>query len=306
MKVGPRILTVGVTIALSGVFAATASAEPANVSGGYADWGVKESFRTYIEGPGGGAITTGDGATRNEDGSFRFPVVAGEVDPDTGFGEVQLGGSVHFTAHGGALDIMVADPRLEITASGSALYADAKSQPMGPGEPIDDHRDLVALDADAVEPALGPKAVRWNAIPAIITENGSPVFNYSVGTAMDPVSLVARLPQAARVTVRAKSRLGKANRAAVARVRCVTGPCTVATQKRAKVRVNGRRFNARVKAPARIAEGKRSAIAVKMTKRVAKKLAGKHGRVRFAVTVNGSSGLEAKRIIKTKLIGRVR
>ena len=34
-------------------------------------WGVKESFRQYVEAA-GGSITATDGATRNADGSFQF------------------------------------------------------------------------------------------------------------------------------------------------------------------------------------------------------------------------------------------
>ncbi len=297
----------GAAFALSGAFAATALAEPANVSGGYADWGVRESFRAYIEGPGGGAITTGDGATRNEDGSFRFPVLGGELDPESGFGEVQLDGTVHFTAHGGVLDITVADPRLEITATGSTLYADAKSQPMGGGEPIDDHRDLAVLATDDVEPTLGPATVEWSAIPATLTEAGAPVFNYDAGTEMDPVSLVAELGPsvvAPRIKARAKSRLGKGNKATVARVRCETGPCAIVVPKRAKVRVGKKQFNAKVKAPVEVDPGERAPVTVRVTKRVAKRLAGKQGRVRFQVRVSAGPGAQAKQAVNTKLIGR--
>ena len=35
-------------------------------------WGVKQSFRGYVEGA-GGVIETGAGATRTDDGGFAFP-----------------------------------------------------------------------------------------------------------------------------------------------------------------------------------------------------------------------------------------
>ena len=39
-------------------------------------WGVKESFRGYVEGM-GGSITLSDGATRADDGTFVFKAVPG-------------------------------------------------------------------------------------------------------------------------------------------------------------------------------------------------------------------------------------
>ena len=39
-------------------------------------WGVKASFRSYVEAV-GGTVTLGDGATRAEDGSFVFTAVPG-------------------------------------------------------------------------------------------------------------------------------------------------------------------------------------------------------------------------------------
>jgi len=293
---------VAAALALSGAVAASASAEVVDIKGGWADWGVKETFRSYIGGA--GQISVSDGATRNPDGTFRFPLVGGTLDTETGFGEVQLGGSVNFWAHGGALDITVANPRVVLAETDALLFADSKSLPMGPGEPIDDNRDLIALDTGAVAPAIGATAIQWNEIPATLTGNGAPVFGrYPAGTEMDPLTVVAGFGEKPGLKVRGKARLGKSAKAAVATVRCKTGPCTVVAPKRAKVRVGGKRFNAKVQAPAEVNSGKRAAIAVKVTKRVAKKLAGKKGTVRFAVAVDAGPGAEVKKVVKTKLVG---
>ena len=41
-------------------------------------WGVKESFRQYVEAA-EGSITVADGADRNADGTFVFEAIEGEI-----------------------------------------------------------------------------------------------------------------------------------------------------------------------------------------------------------------------------------
>jgi len=69
-------------------------------------WGVKASFRGYVEAA-GGSITSTDGATRAEDGSFIFTAVPGgdlAIAPDcNATGATRFHGTVTFDAHGGML-----------------------------------------------------------------------------------------------------------------------------------------------------------------------------------------------------------
>lgn len=290
------------SVALGGAFAVTASAETVEVKGGWAVWGVKESFRTYIGGA--GEITLSGGATENEDGTYRFPIASGTLDTETGLGEVQATGSVNFFAHGGALNITVANPRVVLAPTGAKLYADAQSVPMGGGDPINDNRDLVNLDVEAVDPEFGPTTIEWSSIPATLAENGVPVFGrYPAETTMDPVSVVAGFGETPGLKVVGQARLGKRAKAAVAKVRCKTGPCEVAAQKRTKIRVGKRQFKAKVKAPDRVGDGKRAQIVVQVTKRVAKKLAGRKGTVKFDLWVGAGPGAEVDTTVKTTLVG---
>ena len=55
-----------------------AKAEAVPITGGALTWGVKASFRNYVQGPIAlGNIQTHDGASKNPDGTFNFPFTAG-------------------------------------------------------------------------------------------------------------------------------------------------------------------------------------------------------------------------------------
>lgn len=295
----------GAALALPGVFAAPASAEPPDVNGGYADWGVRESFRNYIENLApDGEIKLSGGTTRNGDGTFRFPVRGGHADLATGHVDVRLRGSVSFSAHDGVLDITIADPRVVIDAGEATVYAELTS-----GSEAHPGIGLANLSPGGVEPLISEDAIEWDAVPATFTEEAAEVFGpqYVADPAMDPLSLVAQLgpaPKAPRVRVREQARLAKGRKATVAQMRCATGPCAVVAPKRAKVRVGKQLFNAKVQAPLEIPGGKRAPVTVKVAKRVARKLAGRAGRVRFQVRVRAGAGAQAKQSVNTKLIGR--
>jgi hypothetical protein len=81
-------------------------------------WGVKQSFRDYVEGS-GGEIQAGMGATRDEAGAFIFPAAPGEagltLDADGALqGRAGFAGEASFQAHGGMLSVFLADPSLEV------------------------------------------------------------------------------------------------------------------------------------------------------------------------------------------------
>jgi hypothetical protein len=81
-RVRPVAAALAVALGTAGLLVGSATAaQAATVSGGHLDWGVKQSFRNYINGPiAHGTITTSEGATKNADGTFRFPSATGSVD----------------------------------------------------------------------------------------------------------------------------------------------------------------------------------------------------------------------------------
>jgi len=170
------------------------AADPVPITtGAGADWGVKASFRSYIAGPiARGAIEVGAPATRNADGTFHWPVVGGEYDPETRSAVVRFGGSVRFTGHDGQLDMRVSNPRVEITPDGAGLYAEVLSRPNIEGAPAVAYPNarLAALDPSGIEPEVAGGTTTWPALPATLTPEGVAPFAgfYAAGTALDAIA----------------------------------------------------------------------------------------------------------------------
>ncbi|HEY9218841.1 MAG TPA: HtaA domain-containing protein [Phenylobacterium sp.] len=146
-------------------------------------WGVKQSFRNYVEAV-GGAIATAAGAERAADGAFTFsaaPGVSLELTAGTSLiGAGAFVGEVRFEAHGGMLSVSFADPAVEISPTGGVLtVADRKV----PGLRL----EIVRLDVAAAQRA-GAELV----IPAAATLDGMQLLgdHYPPGTVLDPVRLL--------------------------------------------------------------------------------------------------------------------
>ncbi len=144
-------------------------------------WGVKQSFRSYVESM-GGVVTTS--APRSPDGGFVFTAAPGEglsLDAEgrlTGRG-VFLG-EVAFEAHGGMLKVGLVDPILEIGDAGAILtVAD---------HPTRTYR-LEAARLDLAAMSTGPAGQLI--LPAALMMFGSQWLgdHYPAGAALDPVCL---------------------------------------------------------------------------------------------------------------------
>jgi hypothetical protein len=144
-------------------------------------WGVKASFRGYVEAA-GGSITLSDGATRAEDGSFVFTAVPGgdlSFAPDgSATGAMRFEGTVKFDAHGGMLKSTVTE--LGIEAGVDGLFLTALETPQN------ESRCAIAK--------LGPVEVGADnaiTIRSQITFDGMYQIadDYPAGTELDPVQL---------------------------------------------------------------------------------------------------------------------
>ncbi|MEU3564427.1 HtaA domain-containing protein [Kitasatospora sp. NPDC006786] len=158
---------------------------------GALDWGVKASFRSYIEGPAsqGGAIELTGGATRNADGTFHFGLANAAYDLTTHALSSSFTGGVHFTAHHGALDVALSDLRITTSGTTGTLTADtASKESMGATEVT--RRDDVPLVTFTVARDT------TNGVPAAakLTEQGARAFAgfYPAGADMDPLSLLLK------------------------------------------------------------------------------------------------------------------
>ena len=143
-------------------------------------WGVKQSFRSYVDAA-GGTVATGGGAERTPDGGFAFPegpqstLARGADGRLQGTGRFQ--GEVSFSAHGGMLSVVLVDPWIEATEAGLILsVADSAA------------RRLPFATLDAAAMTTGGDVV----IPAAITLDGMFLLgdHYPPGTVLDPVRLL--------------------------------------------------------------------------------------------------------------------
>jgi Htaa len=189
--------TLTLTAALALPAAATAAPPTIPLTSGTADWGVKQSFRNYIVGPiAKGEITTADGATRNADGTFRFPFLAGTYDAGTHALDASFDGTVRFTGHdsgaGPVLDLTISDPEIETAGNAGVLIADMRSRQMASGQ-YEDYPDaeVATLDLSGATRTPGAETMTITGIAATLTEEGAQAFGgfYSAGTELDPVNL---------------------------------------------------------------------------------------------------------------------
>lgn len=186
--------------AVGGVVA-PASAASGDVANATLDWGVKQSFRTYITSPiAHGSATLGAGATLNGDGTYRWPAGAGSVDDAVPTADVKFGGSVHFSGHNGELDIVLENPRVVVSGGTGTLYLDVTSKGYQ-GQPGVDADNVPFASLQTGAPTVANNVATWTNAPAALTAEGSNAFQgfYPPGEAIDPVTFA--LPYAVTAPV---------------------------------------------------------------------------------------------------------
>ncbi|MBT9473741.1 MAG: HtaA domain-containing protein [Pseudomonadota bacterium] len=147
-------------------------------------WGVKQSFRNYVEAT-GGVTQASDGAARDADGGFTFTALAGgdlHLGADgklQGTGKFQ--GELRFEAHGGMLSVCLVDPAVEVDADGAALtVADSPARTR--------RLEIARLDLSAMTPGEAGEMI----IPTALSMDGVQLLgdHYPPRTPLDPVRLV--------------------------------------------------------------------------------------------------------------------
>lgn len=143
-------------------------------------WGVKASFRNYVEAA-GGTISVSDGATRAEDGSFVLKALPGgdlTIAPDgIATGAMRFQGTITFEAHGGMLKSTLSELGLEVGADGLVLTV--LEAPMNQGRCAIAKLESIEGEGDAIT------------LRSEITIDGMYQIadNYPPGTELDPLKL---------------------------------------------------------------------------------------------------------------------
>jgi hypothetical protein len=166
------------------------SGEPAQVyevTGGDADWGVKESYRQYVTGPiANGEITVAAPATENPDETYHFPDATGTFTAETCAIDVAFAGGVNFYGHDGQMDLDVADVSVKSTTGSLALYSGATH----------------IADVAVTELAVANGTITVDGAAATVSADGVDFFGgfYTAGTALDPVSFTVEVDGAPDTT----------------------------------------------------------------------------------------------------------
>ena len=181
------------------------------------DWGVKASFRSYLQGPIAhgtidllGATTSDDENMRPKDREFHWTGGAGEAMSDGSSADVTFGAEdgVAFTGHemtvdgttAPALDMRFTKPRVKFTASGEGtLYLDVKSREFTSMTEISDKffeaENVAFAKLDLSAPQVLGTTYTWSEAEATLTEQGAEAFGgfYDAGVELDPVTFTADL-----------------------------------------------------------------------------------------------------------------
>ncbi|WP_406710253.1 HtaA domain-containing protein [Trueperella pyogenes] len=164
------------------------------------NWGIKESFRKYIKGLAHGDWKLSDGAT----GEFTFPLKDPKGFTPGKYDKLDFGGKVHFTGHGGVLDITIADPTvrkvdsrwvLEATLSASTFdhskIGDILTGKIKPtkSEIVTDRIVLATLSDPEITGPEEDQTIRFGSVK--ITKEGAQKFGgvYQEGSELDPLTI---------------------------------------------------------------------------------------------------------------------
>lgn len=164
------------------------------IASGSLNWGIKESFRSYITSSiAHGTITTS--GARASGGSYVFGQAAGgSFTEASGVGTSNYSGAVRFTGHAGVLDVTVANPVVRVdSATSGTLFVTVNGSQIA----------MANLNLAAANRSVSNGAVTYSGAPAVLTSAGTGVFSlsgspfYTVGTALDPVTFTIGAPSTA-------------------------------------------------------------------------------------------------------------
>ncbi|MFJ5109385.1 HtaA domain-containing protein [Streptomyces sp. NPDC088551] len=179
------------------------AAENGAIVDGTLDWGVKESFRSYVVGPiAQGTVELGDGATKSGAAAYRFPKGTGDFDASARTLSASFGGTVRFLGHKEAgayvLDLRLSGLQVVVKDGKGTLVADVSTKDRETGK-VSTYRDLTfaTLDVPAAGPVAKDGVVTLNAVPATLTADGTRAFGgmYQAGTELDRLTLAVALDE---------------------------------------------------------------------------------------------------------------
>jgi hypothetical protein len=150
-----------------------------SVSGATFEWSVRESFRSYVEGP----IAKGSY-------SINWGTGSGAYNTDENRGRVSFGGSAQFDGHNGLLDLSLSNPRIQVhSATSATLYLNVRSTDTS-GDPAVNANGVAFATLSLPAASVSGDRISWSGASATLTAAGAEAFGgfYAAGEALDPVS----------------------------------------------------------------------------------------------------------------------
>ncbi|MEV0117737.1 HtaA domain-containing protein [Streptomyces sp. NPDC050844] len=175
-----------------------AEAPVGKVYDGSLAWGVKESFRRYIE-SGGGATLSG-GAEKNDNG-YDFPYAKADLDADAKKLTASFGGAVRFAYKAHGIDMKFSDIKVAADGAKGTLTVDVTT-PKGTNDDV----KFATLDLSKASYEAKDDVVLLDKIPAAFTAAGAEQFAnettgsmYKEGDAIDPVTVALSVADGAEL-----------------------------------------------------------------------------------------------------------
>ncbi|MER5440574.1 HtaA domain-containing protein [Streptomyces sp. NPDC002790] len=173
---------------------------------GNLDWGVKESFRTYITGPiAKGKVELSGGAGKNGSG-YRFGDASGSYDADAKSLDAKFAGKVRFLGHEEgdeyALDLQFSELRVTAKGGSGELVADVSSKDQETGKVSTyDGLTVATLKLGSGDLTAQDDVVELDGAAATLTAGGAKAFGgfYEAGAALDPVTAAVSLDENAEL-----------------------------------------------------------------------------------------------------------
>ncbi|WP_241156154.1 HtaA domain-containing protein [Leucobacter chromiireducens] len=161
-------------------------------------WGVKERFRSYVSGSIANGEWTVSEDMRYETPSFIWDKVTGSVGSELDEGTLSFTGAIHFTGHGGAMKLDLADPAIEFAGDDTAyllLTIGSTDTADAGGEAVGEQVRAAKIDLSDAVTAGGGELEIAGAVPRLTAE-GAAAFNgdygsYVSGEDLDPITLTA-------------------------------------------------------------------------------------------------------------------
>ncbi|MGB0119372.1 MAG: HtaA domain-containing protein [Solirubrobacterales bacterium] len=176
---------------------AQSSTAPATFS-----WGLKASFRAYINFAAGGSLHALDGATRDGFGptaGFNFNVADstytsnGTADPDDDQAIINGSGTSLFCGTGHGFRVAISNPTVVIDGANSRIVADIDTNLTGVWTSAQ-RVDVADLDLAAAQPTYNKSGaeITWADVPATLsTAMDGVIPGYAAGAALDPITVGA-------------------------------------------------------------------------------------------------------------------